>query len=121
MKTIATGSLPVAKSTECRTFYVSPRALEALNLYLASRDDTSPALFTTTSGERLRVDNVQKLVRAWCHQLDINRFPLHDFRRRLATSLSEFGFDLMTISRLLGYCRVETTLRLFFPADLKAK
>jgi integrase len=117
----ATGSLPIAKSLVPRKFYVSERAFEALNLYLGSRDDPNPALFTTKSGERLRVDQVGKPVHAWCHLLGVERFPLHDFRRRLATGLREFGCDPTTINRLLDHSRVETTLELFSEIGSKAK
>jgi len=118
---VATGNLPVESSIGCRSFYLSARALEALNLYLGSRQDTNPALFITTSGERLRVDHVRRLVRAWCHQLDIRPFPLHDFRRRLAADLMASGCNLTIVQSVLGHSDVKRTIDLYSSLNSKAK
>jgi integrase len=111
-KFAATATLPATKSNGQRQLYVSARALEALNLYLESRKDANPALFATRSGERLRSEQVRRLLHAWCARLGIERFPAHDFRRSLAESLVVTGspyvmgacWDIRCRSAPLGRC-----------------
>ena len=93
-KFAATGTLPIAKSNGRRNLYISARAVEALNLYLDSREDANPALFTTRSGERMRTEQVRRLLHVWCGRLGIEPFPLRDFRRSLAESLFGAGGPL---------------------------
>ena len=73
-KFAATATLPATKSNGQRKLYVSARALEALNRYLETRKDANPALFVTRSGERLRTEQVRRLVHTWCDRLGIEGF-----------------------------------------------
>ncbi len=101
-KFAATGTLSTAKSNGRRDVYISTRALEALNHYLESRQDANPALFATRSGERMRTEQVRRLLHTWCDRLGIERFPAHDFRRSLAESLVGAGSPYV-IASVLGY------------------
>jgi integrase/recombinase XerC len=111
--TAATGSIPIAKSHKRRKFYVSARAFEALSLYLENREDTEPALFAGRSGERLRADQVRKLIHGSCDRLGLKRFPLHEFRRSLATRFLEGGgCNMVTLQAILEYSIVASTVRM---------
>src|ERR1017187_1773520 len=113
-KFAATGTLPIAKSNRRRNFYITARALEALNLYLESREDTNPALFATRSGERMRTEQVRKLLYVWCERLGIEPFPAHDFRRSLAESLLGTS-SFYIIAFVLGYSLSKCAIRVIFP------
>ena len=113
-KFAATGTLPIGKSNGRRSLYISARAVEALNLYLYSRKDAHPALFASRSGERMRTEQVRKLLHVWCDQLGIERFPAHDFRRSLAESLSRGG-SLYIIALVLGYSLSKCAIRVILP------
>ena len=113
-KFAATSTLPIAKSKGRRDLYISARALEALNLYLECREDANPALFATRSGERMRTEQVRKLLYVWCDQLGIERFPAHDFRRSLAESLLGARSPYIIVL-VLGYSLSKYPIRLILP------
>ena len=119
ISTAATCSLSVVKSTERRTLYVSGRALEALTIYLESREDTNPALFATRSGERLRSEQVRKLVHKSCDRLGIKRFPLHEFRRCLIARICGGGGNPYTILSAMGHTMMKSSFKVFRPLDLQ--
>ena len=113
-KFAATATLPATKSNGQRKLYVSARALEALNRYLETRKDANPALFATRSGERMRTEQVRRLLDALCDRLCIERFPAHDFRRRLAESLVVAG-SLYVVAVVLGYSLSKYPLKVILP------
>jgi integrase len=106
----AVGTLQIGKAGD-RKFYVSSRAFEALNLYLDSRVDTSPALFAQGNGVRMHTEQVRRLIQGACDRLGIKRFPLHEFRRRLAWRLLVGGSSAVTTLRTLGYSTKNLTTR----------
>jgi len=121
VRTAGTGQLMISKSGAPRTFSLSARTLAAITEYLAvdRADDGLPALFVSKSGTRLSTHTIVRAMHGWCDLLGVERFPLHDFRRRFAAGLIDGGCELLTLQALLGHSSVETTMRLYPRLDLK--
>ena len=123
VETTATGSLSRSKSARQRVFYIPAKAAEALKAYLDTKraEDDSPALFTTRSGARLSTEQVRRMVHGYCDRLKVKRFPLREFRHRLALRLANSGCDLVTLCGVLGHSTVNSTIRWFPRLDLKVR
>lgn len=100
----AVGTLPsVMTADKLRKAYLSARALEALNAYLETRGDSNAALFTDASGKRMTTQQVRWLLHVWCDRLGVKRFPIHDFRRRMAEGLIAGGMSVNAVAIVLGW------------------
>jgi site-specific recombinase XerD len=90
------------KGNRPRKLYLSARALEALDAYLETREDSNAALFIR-GGERITAQTVRRLLHVWCDRLGVARFPTHDFRGRFAENLLLAQASVHTVATMLGY------------------
>jgi len=102
----------MGKGGKERIVPVGSRAVEALQAYLAQRDDagTKAALFLNTRGGRINRRSVARIVDA--HVLKIaafKRISPHTLRHTFATHMLEGGADLRAIQELLGHASLSTT------------
>ncbi|MEI7906804.1 MAG: tyrosine recombinase XerC [Bacteroidota bacterium] len=102
----------MGKGGKERIVPVGSRAVEALQAYLAQRDDagTKAALFLNTRGGRINRRSVARIVDA--HVLRIaafKRISPHTLRHTFATHMLEGGADLRAIQELLGHASLSTT------------
>lgn len=102
----------LGKGNKERPVYFDARTKIHLRNYLASRTDSSPALFVSLSRphQRLNICGVETRLRNLGRQLGLDRVHPHKFRRTLATRAIDKGMPIEQVQRLLGHAKIETTL-----------
>ena len=101
------------KGNKQRPVYFDARAKLHLRAYLATRNDTSPALFVSfdKTANRLSISCVEGRLRSLGQSCGIARVHPHKFRRTLATHAIDKGMPIEQVQRLLGHARIDTTMR----------
>lgn len=106
------GSLAVrsGKGDKDRTVPLNNDVRLALSAYLAVRPaiDTDH-VFVGQRGEPLQTDAVQLVVRKYARRAGLSGVTPHILRHSFGKGLLDAGADLVTVSRLLGHERLETT------------
>lgn len=102
----------LGKGNKERTVYFNARAKIHLQNYLSSRTDPNPALFVSLSkpNSRLTISGVENRIRILGKEAKIGRVHPHKFRRTLATMAIDKGMPIEQVQRLLGHCKIDTTL-----------
>ena len=103
----------LGKGDKQRMTYFDARTKIHLQNYLSTRTDDNPALFVSLKApyERLKINGVEKRLRAFGEKLGINRVYPHKFRRTLATMAIDKGMPIEQLQQLLGHKRIDTTLQ----------
>lgn len=113
------------KGKKQRFVYLTPRAQNWLNLYVATRQDDLPALFIPYSGinvrqnkKRLSANYLQMKIKEYREKLKINvPTSAHSLRHGFATYLAESGASPVAIQILLGHESLDTTTRYVHASD----
>lgn len=102
----------LGKGNKERTVYFNARAKIHLQNYLATRDDSETALFVSLSkpNSRLTISGVENRLRQLGKTAKVGRIHPHKFRRTLATMAIDKGMPIEQVQRLLGHCKIDTTL-----------
>ena len=115
----------MGKGKKERFVYLTPRAQEILNRYLATRQDAQEALFIPYSGpnvsknrKRLSANYIQMKIKEYRTKLKINvPTSAHSLRHGFATYLAENGANPAAIQILLGHESLDTTTRYVHASD----
>ena len=101
------------KGDKERLVYFDARTKIHLQNYLASRQDTEPALFVSLKAphKRLQIGGVESRLREMGRRLDIPKVHPHKFRRTMATMAIDKGMPIEQLQQLLGHQRIDTTLK----------
>jgi site-specific recombinase XerD len=100
----------IGKGNRQRAVFFTERAVGWIRRYLELRRDSNPALFATSTGQRLRIGSVEAAFRRtarWGH-LEKHVTP-HVLRHTAATTLLKNGCPIGYIKEVLGHQRLETT------------
>lgn len=108
------------KGQKDRAIFISPRAAEAIDTYLAARTDSLTPLFlnysrnnlTGTSGNyrRLTTRSIQRLISKYARLAGITKkVTPHTMRHSYATDLLMNGADIRSVQTLLGHSDISTT------------
>ena len=102
----------LGKGNKERTVYFNARAKVHLQNYLATRTDSETALFVslTNPNNRLTISGVENRLRELGKVAKVGRIHPHKFRRTLATMAIDKGMPIEQVQRLLGHCKIDTTL-----------
>lgn len=102
----------LGKGSRERLVYFDARTKIHLQNYLASRRDSSPALFVSLRAPhaRLQIGGVEARLRRLGQRLHLSRVHPHKFRRTLATAAIDKGMPIEQLQRLLGHQKIDTTL-----------
>ena len=119
----------MGKGKKQRFVYLTPRAREHLDRYLAIRNDNVPALFKPYRGRnaadkesRISTNYVQERIKWYREMLRINLpTSAHSLRHGFATYLAEEGANPAAIQILLGHESLATTTRYVHPSDRYAE
>lgn len=96
-----------------RKVYFDAKSKLHIQNYIASRDDSNPALFVTLDAphERLRISGVEIRLRQMGRKLDLQRIFPHKFRRTTATRAIDKGMPIEQVQKLLGHSQIDTTMQ----------
>ncbi len=98
------------KGSKYRVVPLNADARKALSDYLAVRPKhTSDALFLGRRSDRLSPRAVEKTVLKYAHLARLEDVTPHTLRHTFGKSALDAGVDLVTVSRLMGHERLETT------------
>ena len=102
----------LGKGNKERTVYFNARAKVHLQNYLGKRKDSDAALFVSLSkpNNRLTISGVENRLRELGRTAKVGRIHPHKFRRTLATMAIDKGMPIEQVQRLLGHCKIDTTL-----------
>ncbi|MEO6728829.1 MAG: tyrosine-type recombinase/integrase [Candidatus Dojkabacteria bacterium] len=118
----------LGKGKKQRYVYLTERAIEFANEYLALRHDEYPAMFVPTKGTRIATDNpyivrisqnyVQMKIKEYRTRLGIVvPTSAHSLRHGFATYIAEEGANPAAIQKLLGHSSLQTTSRYVHASD----
>lgn len=111
----------IGKGGKARVVFLSKRATEALNAYLAKRKDPYSPLFLRYSGpkddeelseekRRLSVRSIERMIEKYRKKANILfRIGPHILRHSYATDLLSHGADLRSVQEMLGHKNIATT------------
>lgn len=120
-------ALVTRNDARIRTVFFSDSCLDALSIYLATRQDDFRPLFvhhdrahrvsTNHTGDAMRLtrQGIERVVRRYSLLAGINVTP-HSFRRYGATELLRNGADVHVVQELLGHASVATT-QMYVPVE----
>lgn len=108
------------KGQKDRPIFISQRAANSIDRYLAARTDAIPALFinvsrnnsTSTSGDyrRLTARSVQRIIQKYAKLAGITKHVSpHTMRHSYATDLLMNGADIRSVQSMLGHSNIATT------------
>ena len=103
------------KGDKLRVVFIANSAKQAIQDYLAKRDDTEEALFISVdrSGKvigRITARAVQRLITLRAREAGIPKHVhAHELRHSFATDLLMNGADLRSVQELLGHSNISTT------------
>jgi integrase/recombinase XerC len=98
------------KGDKDRTAPLNNDVRQALSAYLAVRPAIADDhVFIGQRGEPLQTDAVQLIVRKYARRAGLAGVTPHILRHSFGKGLLDAGTDLVTVSRLLGHERLETT------------
>lgn len=100
----------LGKGNKERVVYLSDIAALHLRKYLASRSDTSDALFVGKAAVRLNNGGVRAMLKRIEKETGVENIHPHRFRRTLATSLINKGMAIQEVAAILGHSNINTTM-----------
>lgn len=117
------------KGRKQRFIYLTPRAKQHLDSYLATRHDNCPALFipyagrnVAKPGKRISTNYLQEKIKRYREKLKINvPTSAHSLRHGFATYLAEKGANPAALQILLGHESLDTTTRYVHASDRYAE
>jgi integrase/recombinase XerD len=117
------------KGRKQRFVYLTPRAKQHLDAYLATRQDDCPALFIPYAGrnvakskKRISTNYLQDRIKRYREKLKINvPTSAHSLRHGFATYLAEEGANPAALQILLGHESLDTTTRYVHASDKYAE
>ncbi|MBE0431265.1 MAG: tyrosine-type recombinase/integrase [Dehalococcoidia bacterium] len=117
------------KGRKQRFVYLTMRARQHLDAYMATRDDNCPALFIPYAGRnvakparRISANYLQDRIKRYREKLRINvPTSAHSLRHGFATYLAEQGANPAALQILLGHESLDTTTRYVHASDKYAE
>lgn len=117
---LANNALIAGKGERTRAIHLQDYARDAIQAYLAEREDDSPALFISHSRKdrsgRITQRTVQRIINEAVEALGLNKgLSPHDFRHYKATLLLRRGMSLASLQEYLGHTDISITRRIYAP------
>jgi len=109
-----TGAVTIryGKGGKTRMAFLGRKTRRALRSYLRLRQDHSPALFVSKTGDFLTYDGLRELLDRKAKLAKLTTKPtLHNFRRAFALNMLRNGVDVFALQRLLGHSDLQIMRR----------
>lgn len=100
------------KGNKQRVVYIDEVTAMDLSSYLASRTDSSEALFVSLrgkDGKRISKEGIEALLKRLGRAAGVDNVHPHRYRRTLATSMIRHGAPIQDVATVLGHENVSTT------------
>ena len=98
----------LGKGNKERKVYLAEVAAMHLQEYLASRKDSSEALFVG-KGKRLKKSGIEAIIKKLGLSAGVGNAHPHRYRRTLATNLLDRGMNIQDVAAILGHADLKTT------------
>lgn len=109
------------KTGQPRFVYIGRKTTKAVRSYSRRRDDSNPALWVTSTGERLAIKSVQTMLYTRCNQAGIPPQSPHDFRKAFSTIMSRVpGVDVFNLMLLTGHKSIEVLRKHYIAKEEEA-
>lgn len=101
------------KGDKERRVYFDAKAKLHLQDYLATRNDSNPALFVTLDAphDRLKISGVEIRMRELGRSVNLTKIHPHKFRRTMATRAIDKGMPIEQVQKILGHSQIDTTMQ----------
>jgi len=103
------------KSGKSRIIPINSVLLDELSR-LRQANGKSEHVFLDPASERPMKD-IKTAFRAACRRAGIKGLRFHDLRHHAASKMVEAGYDLVTVSKILGHASIQTTMRYAHPTS----
>ena len=111
----------LGKGNKERTIYMDDVASMTLKEYLASRNDTSEALFVNRFGDRLLQSSIREMLNDLAKKAGVEHVHPHRFRRTAVTNMLNRGMPIQEVAIIVGHERVDTTMKYFSKSKNRIK
>lgn len=101
----------IGKGRKPRLVYLGEKSRQELRRYLKIRQDQTPALWISRSGERLAESGLRMMLRRRSVEAGVPEPSPHDFRRAFALERWRGGVDILTLSKLMGHTSLQVLTR----------
>ena len=98
------------KGNKTRTVYIDDVTAMMLKRYLASRKDSSPALFVGRQAKRSDPHDIRLILTGIGERAHVPGVHPHRFRHTLATQLVDRGMSIQEVANILGHAKLDTTM-----------
>lgn len=100
----------MGKGAKERQVFLNDVTAMHVQRYLATRKDSSEALFVGKGSERLTPGGVRALLNRLAGKAGLQGIHPHRFRRTLATRLIDHGMPIQEVATILGHDKIDTTM-----------
>jgi len=110
------------KSNKYRTGMLTPKAVKALKNYIGNRPGTDPVFLADRAPHnRMREYGIEKLAKEMAVRGGVTRLTatVHIYRKTFASVLYRKTGDVMLVSKLLGHCNPEITVKYYLVDDIE--
>jgi len=105
------------KNKEVKKLPIAPEQRKIF-IELKLKAGTSNYVFPSDKSNTGHIRSPLKTFKRHCKKLGIKNLRIHDLRHSTASRLSELGFDVVTIMKVLGHKDIRTTLRYTHPSGI---
>lgn len=110
------------KGGKPRTTYITPVAMDRLDIYLSTRSEKEGAyIFYNKKHKKLLPTGIRYILKTLAERAGVANVHPHRFRRTFATTLAKRGMDIQEIQKLLGHKDLNTTLEYVCTDDESVK
>jgi integrase/recombinase XerD len=108
------------KGDKYREMPLNSSARKALQEYLEIRVSHSNKVFVGQRGP-LRRESIDKIIKKYCYQADIENISSHTLRHTFCTRLMQEGTPIPIVSKLAGHSSIQTTMNFYIHVTRKDK
>lgn len=110
---------PKSKSS-CRVIPI-PSLIRPYLLYFKNSSSNKQGYILTGTDKYIEPSNYYSKYQKWLSEYQIERYSFHSLRHAFATRCISCGFDVKTLSEILGHANIKTTLSLYVHSSIEQK
>lgn len=111
---------PPKSKSSCRVIPI-PSLIQPYLLYFKSGSPNKQGYILTGTDKYIEPSNYYSKYQKWLSDYQIERYSFHSLRHAFATRCISCGFDVKTLSEILGHANIKTTLSLYVHSSIEQK